>query len=264
MVTIPLRMETPEQIAVNILEKANRNTVACFNLVNAASFSNLASNREYLRAIKNSNFNFVDGKPLSLYLRLLFFVPQVQSRGMDILKRALELQTSNPNSNLFVYFERPNNMQLHKYVLNFLDADHMLTLEIDDCLELEEIAELIIAKSKKLNSAIIWLMIGSPRQEILSHLISGRINNPIVGIGGVIDFITGSTKEAPHIIQFFYLEWLFRFLQEPRRLFSRYTSGNIIFIKALAFDLFVHIKNTLVKKRKFVSTENRIYVNIKC
>ena len=52
-----------------------------------------------------------------------------------------------------------------------------------------------------------------------------------MGVGGSFDVISGHIPRAPKWMQDNGLEWLFRVLQEPRRLFKRYFVGNALFIK---------------------------------
>ena len=54
-----------------------------------------------------------------------------------------------------------------------------------------------------------------------------------MGVGGSFDVISGNIKRAPKWMQKYSLEWLFRVLQEPKRLFKRYFIGNWKFIKAI-------------------------------
>ena len=57
-----------------------------------------------------------------------------------------------------------------------------------------------------------------------------------MGVGGSFDVLSGEKKRAPIGVQKIYLEWLFRLIQEPRRLFFRYFEGNLKFFKLLASE----------------------------
>ena len=82
------------------------------------------------------------------------------------------------------------------------------------------------AEIDKINSAnpeIVWVGLSSPKQErwMAEHL--GKIDAPVmIGVGAAFDFLSGSKPQAPRWMQRFGLEWLFRFLTEPRRLWPRY------------------------------------------
>jgi N-acetylglucosaminyldiphosphoundecaprenol N-acetyl-beta-D-mannosaminyltransferase len=70
---------------------------------------------------------------------------------------------------------------------------------------------------------IVWVGLSTPKQErwMAAHL--GRIDAPVmIGVGAAFDFLSGSKPQAPRWMQRSGLEWLFRLLSEPRRLWPRY------------------------------------------
>lgn len=70
---------------------------------------------------------------------------------------------------------------------------------------------------------IVWLGIGSPKQIELAHWLKANVSSTsIFCVGAAFDFVTGRKKRAPHWMQQSGLEWLFRLLSEPKRLWKRY------------------------------------------
>jgi exopolysaccharide biosynthesis WecB/TagA/CpsF family protein len=69
-----------------------------------------------------------------------------------------------------------------------------------------------------------FLAVGSPQQELIAHLLHNRgiARGFAICVGASIDYITGSEKRAPRWVQGLALEWLYRLLQNPRRLARRY------------------------------------------
>ena len=85
----------------------------------------------------------------------------------------------------------------------------------------------------------LWVGLGAPKQEkwIYAHL--DRIHAPVqVGIGAAIDFFADNIPRAPRWVQRLGLEWLFRTLQDPKRLWKRYLVTNSLFIFLAAGELF--------------------------
>ena len=81
----------------------------------------------------------------------------------------------------------------------------------------------MVAKINQLKPDIIWVGLGSPKQDYWMHNHRERLNAPlIIGVGAAFDFVAGSKRQAPIWIQKIGLEWLFRFLNEPKRLWKRY------------------------------------------
>jgi N-acetylglucosaminyldiphosphoundecaprenol N-acetyl-beta-D-mannosaminyltransferase len=78
---------------------------------------------------------------------------------------------------------------------------------------------------------IVWVGLSTPKQErwMSEHL--GRLTAPVlIGVGAAFDFHAGLKRQAPHWVQQGGLEWLFRLLTEPRRLWRRYLYNNPVFL----------------------------------
>jgi N-acetylglucosaminyldiphosphoundecaprenol N-acetyl-beta-D-mannosaminyltransferase len=70
---------------------------------------------------------------------------------------------------------------------------------------------------------VVWVGLSTPKQEQLTVRLAARLpRTPIVAIGAGFDFVAGLKPVAPAIVTSLSLEWLFRLLSEPRRLFWRY------------------------------------------
>ena len=75
-----------------------------------------------------------------------------------------------------------------------------------------------------------WIALGAPRQEVLCHELRGQVSALMIGVGGAFNILAGVTPEAPAWMQRLSLEWLYRLIQEPRRLFRRYLVTNTKFV----------------------------------
>jgi N-acetylglucosaminyldiphosphoundecaprenol N-acetyl-beta-D-mannosaminyltransferase len=83
--------------------------------------------------------------------------------------------------------------------------------------------EKIVKMVNEADPDIIWIGISTPKQERWMVKFAQRVNAPVlIGIGAAFDFLTGEKKQAPLWMQRNGLEWLFRLLSEPRRLWKRY------------------------------------------
>ena len=68
------------------------------------------------------------------------------------------------------------------------------------------------------------------KEYLIEYLQEQGIKSVFMGVGGSFDVISGNIPRAPIWMQKMNLEWLFRVLQEPKRLFKRYFVGNIQFV----------------------------------
>lgn len=78
---------------------------------------------------------------------------------------------------------------------------------------------------------VVWVGLGSPRQERWMAAHIGWLIAPVlIGVGAAFDFHAGLKRQAPRWMQRSGLEWLFRLLTEPRRLWRRYLVSNPLFV----------------------------------
>lgn len=90
----------------------------------------------------------------------------------------------------------------------------------------------IIAAINAAQPNLLWIGMTAPKQEkwTYSHWDELRINCHVGTIGAVFDFYAGTVKRAPLWWQQHSLEWLYRLIKEPRRMWRRYLIGNTLFI----------------------------------
>jgi N-acetylglucosaminyldiphosphoundecaprenol N-acetyl-beta-D-mannosaminyltransferase len=93
---------------------------------------------------------------------------------------------------------------------------------------------------------MVFVSLGCPRQEQWMAEMKGSINSVMIGVGGALPVFIGVQKRAPLWMQKSSLEWLYRLLLEPRRLFKRYLVTNFVFLWLL-----------LIEKLKFNSSDYR-------
>lgn len=96
----------------------------------------------------------------------------------------------------------------------------------------------IIAKINEAKPDIVWVGLGSPKQERWMAAHVGHIKGAtLIGVGAAFDFLSGAKKQAPRWIQRSGFEWLFRLLSEPRRLWRRYLVNNSLFVLLITAQL---------------------------
>lgn len=76
----------------------------------------------------------------------------------------------------------------------------------------------------------VWVGLGAPKQEKWMAAHQGRVKGFMVGVGAAFDYFAGNIKRAPEWMQKNNLEWVYRLIQDPRRLFRRYWHTNGMFI----------------------------------
>lgn len=98
--------------------------------------------------------------------------------------------------------------------------------------ELHQLADEISA----CGADLVWIGISTPKQEYLMADLAPLISATMLGVGAAFDFHSGRVRRAPRWMQRVGLEWLYRLLSQPRRLWRRYLVMAPRFVFAVALD----------------------------
>jgi N-acetylglucosaminyldiphosphoundecaprenol N-acetyl-beta-D-mannosaminyltransferase len=98
----------------------------------------------------------------------------------------------------------------------------------------EEVA--LLQSLSELKPDIVWVALGTPKQDAFVYEFSLRSSAAFVAVGAAFDFISGEKSQAPVWMRERGLEWIFRLAHEPRRLASRYLVHNFRFVAAVIRD----------------------------
>ncbi len=201
---------------------------------------------DYSRAINNADIITPDGMPIAILLKLLYGKKQDRVAGMDLLPDLLLLME---RQKLSVFFYGSTNKSLRKVISGISSEYPELTISGTIAPPFGDIPPDIIeghfAEIRKTDPDIIFIVLGCPKQEKLMAKMSDKVNGIMIGIGGAVPVFTGEIKRAPVWMQKYSLEWLFRLIQEPRRLWRRYLYTNIKFILLAFIEV---IKRKILKR----------------
>ena len=94
----------------------------------------------------------------------------------------------------------------------------------------EEEDKAIVERINEVNPDFVWVGLGAPKQEKWMAEHQGKIDGLMLGVGAGFDYYAENIKRAPEWMQKSNLEWLYRLIQDPKRLFKRYLVTNTKFI----------------------------------
>ena len=94
----------------------------------------------------------------------------------------------------------------------------------------EEENHLVVGRINETHPDFVWIGLGAPKQERWMAEHQGKIKGFMVGVGAGFDYYAGNIKRAPEWMQKANLEWMYRLLQDPKRLLGRYWHTNTKFI----------------------------------
>lgn len=184
----------------------------------------------YYRVQTESLMSVPDGKPLSIVGGKA--VPSMgRVTGSDLMREIFEVSAERGYRHYF-YGNTKENV---KALIAALERDYpgldICGYEPSVFRDMTSQEELELAtRINESEPDFVWVALGAPRQECFCHRMRGRIEGLMVGVGGAFNILAGITPEAPIWMQNLSLEWLYRLIQEPRRLFKRYVVTNSKFI----------------------------------
>lgn len=196
-----------------------------------------ANKDKILRKIINScDLINADGMPLVWASKILGKPLKMRVAGVDLFLALIEVAAKK---NWKLYFLGAK-IDMLKKVVNDL-AERYPSLKIVGCRDgywAENEEARIVEDIKNTHPDILFVGISSPKKEYFLSEYLERMKVPLaMGVGGSFDILAGNAKRAPLWMQKYALEWFFRFLQEPRRLFKRYFVEGVYFIKILLKEL---------------------------
>ncbi len=192
----------------------------------------MAYNDASYREVQNSAAIAVpDGKPLSLICRLRGYRGAQRVAGPDLMPEILRISEKEGYRHFFYgSTERTLGFLERNLRERYPDLDIVGTYSPPFRKLTKEEDEKIIERINAAKPDFVWVGLGAPKQERWMYEHQGRVNGVMLGVGAAFDFHAGTSKRAPKWMQEFYLEWLYRLIQDPKRLLKRYMFSNAQFI----------------------------------
>jgi N-acetylglucosaminyldiphosphoundecaprenol N-acetyl-beta-D-mannosaminyltransferase len=95
---------------------------------------------------------------------------------------------------------------------------------------IDEEDAMIIKRINDTEPDFVWVGLGAPKQEKWMAIHQGKVKGLMIGVGAGFDYFAGNINRAPEWMQKINMEWFYRLIQEPKRLFSRYLRTNTKFL----------------------------------
>ena len=213
-----------------LLQKRDSKTIA---VCNTNTLVRSYKDSELQNKINAFKIRVPDGFPVAKASNIIYKNEQKRVDGYNIFHRTLEKGLKN---NLTHYFFGSDELiikklksELLKKYPNLIILGHTCPpyLNYEELVHNEFVNDLIEKKPD-----IVWVSLGFPKQEEFIDLLlkNNNLDSNFAAVGAVFEWSAGTKIKAPEILANIGLEWIFRLIQEPRRLFKRYFVDNFLFI----------------------------------
>lgn len=197
--------------------------------------------RQYQQIINQAALVTPDGMPLVWALRLLGIKGQTRVYGPDLMlawcDRAAQL-------NLPIYLYGGTESMLEKLQHNLTQQFPGLAIVGSYASPFRPLtAEEERADVQRINDSgatVVFVGLGCPKQEEWMARQQGKVTAVMIGVGAAFSFHSGEVAQAPRWMMKVGLEWLYRFVQEPKRLWQRYCINNPAFVILFGWQLLRH------------------------
>jgi len=206
-------------------------------VVNVAKLVKARNDQQLRRIINDADLVGADGMPLVWLSKYMGQSISGRVNGTDLMEELVKRAAERGHS---IYFLGAKSEVVRKVVDIYTDRYPNLKVAgfHDGYFKDEEEAQ-IADDIRESGADIIFLAFGSPKKEkfVGKHLY--RMGVPVVhGVGGSFDIVAGVTKRAPLWMQNWGMEWFYRFLQEPGRMWKRYLLTNLNFLMLVGGEMF--------------------------
>ncbi|MGN0308913.1 MAG: WecB/TagA/CpsF family glycosyltransferase [Lachnospiraceae bacterium] len=224
----------------------------------------MAKGNEEYRNIQNSAFLALpDGSPLALVQRLRGYKTAEQVPGPDIMP-ALWKATEKTKIKHYFYGSSPETIAaLGKKLKEQYPGLNIAGMESPPFRPLtQEEDQEAINRINASGADILWVGLGAPKQEEWMYAHRGKIKALMLGVGAGFDFHAGTVKRAPEWMRTHYLEWLYRLIQDPKRLWKRYIVTNAKFLLFSVGDAFTWKKYIDSSKKNLLIYAHYYYPDV--
>ena len=193
---------------------------------------------DFLQVVNHADLVTPDGMPLVWLMRLKGERGQMRVYGPDLMLHVLAAASSERVAIGF-YGGAPDVLTtlVEQMRMRFPDLNIAFAYSPPYREMTEEEDGRIVEQINASGVRVLFVGLGCPRQEIWMAAHRGRIQSVMLGVGAAFDFHAGVKAQAPTWMQRSGLEWLFRLLTEPRRLWRRYLWHNPRFVILAILDL---------------------------
>lgn len=224
-----------DQTVRTIVERVEKGEFTQHCVVNVAKIVNMQSDSTLRESVNNCDIINVDGQGVVWGARLCGIDVPERVAGIDLFHELL--QTSN-DKQLPVYLLGAKEEIISKTVMTLSRRYPKLKIAGSHHGYFWDNERAVVDTIAKSGAKLLFVAISSPKKETFIDRWKDHLNvDFVMGVGGTFDVVAGKSKRAPQWMQKAGMEWFYRLIQEPGRMWKRYLSTNSRFAWLLAKEM---------------------------
>lgn len=199
-------------------------------VINAAKVVALQKDLQLRKSVNESDIINLDGQAVVWAAKFLNNPAKERVSGIDLMVNLVEM-AANHNYKVYLLGAKEEVVSKLSQIYTEKYGENLIAGYRNGYFTKEE-EQLVINDIVSTKPDLLFVAITSPKKENLLYKYRNELAEVsfIMGVGGSFDVLAGYTKRAPLWMQKFGLEWFYRFIQEPKRMWKRYLVGNTRFI----------------------------------
>lgn len=188
-------------------------------------------NKSYCAIQNGGLFAIPDGNPLSVVSKMRGYKKAKRVTGPDLMGELFKLSETTGYTHYF-YGSTQETLEILAEKLK----EHYPGLKVAGMYSPPYKKDVFVESDKfvreinELNPDFFWVGLGAPKQEEWMAIHKGKINGIMIGVGAGFNYYAENLKRAPRWMQKMSLEWVYRLIQDPKRLAGRYCKTNCRFL----------------------------------
>ncbi|GAA3912687.1 WecB/TagA/CpsF family glycosyltransferase [Litoribacillus peritrichatus] len=232
----PMDSATMSDTVSLIADRIERKDFLQHVVVNVAKLINMRKDEELAQSIKECDLINIDGMGVVLGARFMGHKVPERVAGVDLFHNLLDMSVERGFS---VFLLGAEENVVAKTVENVLLQYDGLQIAGYHHGYFWDDEELVVQKIKDSGARLLFVAITSPKKEKFINKWKDQLGvDFVMGVGGTFDVVAGKVNRAPVWMQNYGLEWFYRVLQEPRRMWKRYAITNSLFALMLLREKF--------------------------
>ncbi len=218
--------------ALEMIDQASEGR-SVMHFVNAHCINVAAKDRDYYRILQSASALFADGSGIRLAGKLLH-VPIVDNvNGTDLFPLICKLFAQRKRR-MYLLGAAPSVAEKSAAWANSHVETDIIAGYHHGFFDSEDEERAVVAEINESRADLLLVAMGVPMQEKWIDRYRDSLEVPLcMGVGGLFDFYSGTIRRAPKWMRSLGIEWVWRLLMEPRRMWHRYIVGNWLFVLRL-------------------------------